>query len=123
MKSSLIIIKTKVYQALKVIVYLVYILVCLLFTFLLAELTTRAYFWFTKRDINAFRPSSYFSKQIISDKRRFKSHPFLPFAPKANEGRTIYLYKPDINQVISYDYQNNSLGFRTTERPYQKAAG
>lgn len=89
--------------------------------FLALELVVRSFFIVTDRDIKLFRPSFYYeTKTNTLAKLRFKSHPFLPYAPRPNDRRVLTAYKPDLDKVLTYDIQNNSLGFRTPERPFAK---
>lgn len=85
------------------------------------ELIARSIFTITKSDIKLFRPSFYYETKTSSlSKLRYKSHPFLPYAPRPYDRRVLSIFKPDINKVLTYDIQNNSLGFRTPERPFKK---
>jgi hypothetical protein len=92
----------------------------LVLLFVLAEAGVRIYLAVTKQNIDYFRPSFYFEGNFVVDRSRFKSHPFMPFAPIANDKRVIHLFKPKLGKMITQDYVNNSLGFRTPERPYAK---
>ncbi len=107
----------------KLIRFLLYILFCLFLSSFFGEILVRYYFQKNNLNINSFRPSFYFADKMISDKTRFKSHPFLPFLSRPFDKRVVHIYKPAINKVITYSYQNNSLGFRTPERPFSKPAG
>lgn len=92
--------------------------------FFTCEILVRSFFMITDRDIKLFRPSFYYEKKTNSlEKLRYKSHPFLPYAPRPNDSRVISIYKPDLNKVLTYNIQNNSLGFRTPERPFEKPLG
>ncbi len=94
---------------------------CVIFS--ICELLTRSLFAVTKKDIKLFRPSFYYETKTNSlAKLRYKSHPFLPYAPRPLDKRVLTVFKPDLNKVLSYDIQNNSLGFRTPERPFEKGA-
>ena len=88
--------------------------------FLAFELLARSFFIVTKRDIKLFRPSFYYETKTTLAKLRFKSHPFLPYAPRPDDSRTLTAYKPDIDKTLNYNIRNNSLGFRTPERPFEK---
>lgn len=93
-------------------------------TFLVCELATRLLFTLSERDIKLFRPSFYYeTKTNTLDKLRYKSHPFLPYAPRPYDKRTLTVFKPDLNKILSNDIQNNSLGFRTPDRPFEKPQG
>jgi hypothetical protein len=108
--------KTKTWKLRLVAFFLVVLL-----TFILLEISTRLYCFISNRDINNTRPSFYFTnKDALADKRRFKSHPFLPYSPIENDSRKIIYYRSAINQNIIYDYTQNSLGFRTPETSFEK---
>lgn len=97
------------------------ILASTVISFIALEAIFRLYFTATGKDIKTFRPSFFYKNEDIApDRRRFKSHPFMPFAPKESDERILYNYKADIGKILTYDYKNNSLGFRTPERPFQK---
>lgn len=96
------------------------ILLSFVLALILSETFFRTYFHFAKIDINIYRPTYYTSSRLQADRLRFKSHPFLPFLSKANDERVVTVYKPDIKDIVTYSYHNNSLGFRTLERPYRK---
>lgn len=92
-----------------------------LIIFLVLEMLVRGLFAVFDKDIKLFRPSFYYeTKTNTLAKLRFKSHPFLPYAPRPNDRRVLSVYKPDLDKVLNYNIQNNSLGFRTPERPFEK---
>jgi len=89
--------------------------------FIIAELGIRTYFKVAHKNIELYRPSFYTTTQPESNRKsRFKSHPFLPYIPLENDSRKLFIFKPETNQTILVDYTQNSLGFRTPERSYQK---
>lgn len=92
----------------------------LIVSLLLCEVALRIYFRAKGRQIARYQPSSVNSQ--TDDPRRFVSHPFLPYAPRPNDGRTMSVYRPETNQSYQVTYQLNSLGFRTPERPFEKGA-
>jgi hypothetical protein len=85
------------------------------------EIGLRVFFAIRGKDIKLYQPSSVYNP--VSDKRRFTEHPFLPYAPRPNDARTLYVYRPETAQTYSYTYALNSLGFRTPERPFHKEPG
>jgi hypothetical protein len=85
------------------------------------EIGLRTYFHFRGTDIRNYQPSFVYST-TGEDRARFSSHPFLPYAPRPNDSRKMYPFRPDTNQTVEIDYTNNSLGFRTPERPFEKPA-
>jgi lysophospholipase L1-like esterase len=88
----------------------------------LLEFIIWATFWATGRDITRYQPTSAYNV-TLADARRFVSHPFLPFAPRPGDARTIKVFSPDTGRAYTTIYTLNSLGFRTPERPFAKAPG
>ncbi len=82
----------------------------------------RAYFAFTNKEISEYRPSFYYSTVTKDDRNRFTSHPFLPYAPRPFDSRKLLPYREAVGRIVECDYTNNSLGFRTPERPFEKPA-
>ncbi len=108
---------------------LVVILVATLVGVALCEVGLRVYLRARHLDIRLFQPSylEYISEQRAQhynetyfDRRRFISHPFLPYIARPYDSRSLRYFRPGVNRIVTYDYHNNSLGFRTPERPYQK---
>ena len=93
-----------------------------LFALLAAEAGLRLFFKLGRRDINAFKPLSAYNESL-PEQGGFVSHPFLPFAQRPGDRRTLRIYRPETKRIYSYDYSLNSLGFRTPERPFEKPAG
>lgn len=89
-------------------------------TLLALEGGLRVYFPIVHRDISDYRPSFYYSTVTKDDRNRFMSHPFLPYAPRPFDARNLLFYRPDVGRIVPLDYRNNSLGFRTPERPFKK---
>lgn len=103
---------------------ILYVVILTVLFLIFYEIFLRFYFKRSGKDINIYRPAFFFSNiDIPADKKRFKSHPFLPYAPKENDSRKIHVYRQEIGKVLTYDYTNNSLGFRTKEFAFQKQAG
>jgi len=89
------------------------------------ELLTRLAFHSSGRQIENYRPRlsrTGRTGDLAFDLRRFISHPFLPYLSRPFDSRTLYVFRRDIKQVVSYEYLNNSLGFRSPERPFVKQA-
>ena len=80
----------------------------------------RIYLSAVHRDISEYRPSFFYSTASVEDRSRFTSHPFLPYAPRPFDSRKLLTYRSDVGRVVEMDYTNNSLGFRTPERPFKK---
>ena len=89
-------------------------------TLLILEGGLRIYFAAVHRDISDYRPSFFYSTVAFDGRGRFTAHPFLPYAPRPFDARKLLPYRPDVGRVVELDYTNNSLGFRTPERPFQK---
>jgi hypothetical protein len=93
---------------------------------LMAEVGLRVYFYVKGKDIDIYRPSfvksSLGARDNASDRRRYISVPFLPYAPRPNDSRTFNVWRDAIKQSISYTYANNSWGFRSPEIPVTKPA-
>lgn len=51
------------------------------------------------------------------------THPFQPYAPRPHDSRTLVMHRKEIGAEVAYRYRNNSLGFRTPERPLAKPPG
>ncbi|HXD33288.1 MAG TPA: SGNH/GDSL hydrolase family protein [Pyrinomonadaceae bacterium] len=96
-------------------------LTSILFTLGVLEVGLRVFFAVRGKDIKLHQPSSAYNR--LSDNRRFTEHPFLPYAPRPNDARTLYIYRGATNHAYSYTYALNSLGFRTPERPFHKEPG
>lgn len=93
------------------------VLASTLLTLVIAECALRVIFAIQGKDIKAyriFRPGSETS--------RFVSHPFLPYAQRPNDSRTLRTPAPD-GTLIPNDYHTNSLGFRAPETPFDKPEG
>jgi hypothetical protein len=93
-----------------------------LLTLLTLEGGLRLIFKIRGMDIRAYQPSGAYNL-TLSDNRRFISHPFLPYAPRPNDSRNLYVYRAETNRGYDYRYSLNSLGFRTPERPFKKPEG
>jgi hypothetical protein len=100
------------------------IAVCIsvLLTLAALEGALRVVFSLRGDDIRRYQPSSAYNA-TLADKRRFIPRPFLPYAARPLDARTLYVYRPDKNQTYSCAYALNSLGFRTPERPFHKGPG
>lgn len=94
-----------------------------LLALLLAEAALRVHYRRKGLDINALKPLSAFNPALAEERHSFVSHPFLPFAQRPGERRTVQYYRPETGRTYTYDYTINSLGFRTPERPFEKPAG
>jgi hypothetical protein len=94
----------------------------ILFTLCFLEIGLRVIFAIRKLDIHHYQPSFVYaqSDSTSSDRSRFTAHPFLPYAPRPFDARKLYVYRDGIQQIVEYDITNNSLGFRTPERPFDK---
>lgn len=98
------------------------VVVSIALTLLVLEAGARAIFALRGMDIRSYQPS-FISAQGGSsqfDRSRFTSHPFLPYAPRPYDSRKLYVYRDGIQRVLAFDITNNSLGFRTPERPFEK---
>lgn len=87
----------------------------------LLEVGLRVFFAQTHRRIQDYQPSFIFGPQG-QDRARFTSHPFLPYAPRPFDSRKMFPFRAQIQKTVECDYTNNSLGFRTPERPFEKPA-
>lgn len=92
------------------------------FALLLAEVGVRVLFRATGRDIEAYRPARVYA-ETLSTSARFTSHPFLPYAPRPHDWRTLTVFRPATGQSYSTAYKLNSLGFRGPDLPFEKPAG
>lgn len=93
-----------------------------LLALLACELGVRALFSLRGRDIAAYRPARVFA-ETLSTSARFTSHPFLPYAPRPNDRRTLTVYRPETKRHYSTAYRLNSMGFRGPDLPFEKPAG
>lgn len=93
-----------------------------LVTGLMLEIGTRAFFAARAMDIRDYQPSFVYAytNEREFDRRRFVSHPFLPYVPRPFDGRKLYIYKDKSGSAIPYDYTQNSLGLRSPDRPFAK---
>lgn len=94
----------------------------ILISFIISEIGLRIIFSLGWKDIHSYQPSFIYAhlNQTQFDRRRFISHPFLPYIPRPFDKRVLHIYRPDVNKWVTYDYEQNSLGFRTPERPFVK---
>ena len=97
------------------------VLVSILLTLGLLEVASRVVCRLTKRDITRYQPTSAYNV-ALADARRFISHPFLPFAPRPADARTIKVYRAETARTYAMTYKLNVLGFRTPDRPFTKPA-
>jgi hypothetical protein len=93
-----------------------------LFTLLACELGLRVVFRLQGKDIAAYREAHAYAAAETSSSR-FTSHPFLPYAPRPNDSRTITIYRPETSRAYSTTYRLNSMGFRGPDLPFEKPAG
>jgi hypothetical protein len=93
-----------------------------LLALLLGEAGLRLFYKLSGRDIMAIKPVSAYNR-VRPELGRFVSHPFLPYAQRPGDRRTLKVYRPETKRTYSYEYSLNSLGFRTPERPFEKPAG
>ena len=100
------------------------VLVSVTISLLICEGGVRAYFALRHRDIRNYQPSFVYAytDQRQFDRRRFISHPFLPYAPRPFDARTLFIDRAKDGNLQRYDYKQNSLGFRSPERPFAKPA-
>jgi hypothetical protein len=98
--------------------------VSVLLTLLVLEVGVRVTFALRGIDIRSYQPSFIYAQGDSTrfDRSRFISHPFLPYAPRPYDTRKLYVYREAIQRVLEFDITNNSLGFRTPERPFEKTA-
>ncbi len=102
---------------------LVFVLIYLpVLTFVIGEIASRIYVKVKQIDMNSYLPSFLTGERAMADRRRFTDHPFLPFMTVPFDSRILTVYKKAIGKTVTYTYTNNSLGFRTPERPYEKQA-
>ncbi len=92
------------------------------FALLLVEFGLRIFFKLSDHDITFFKPLSAYNS-TFPEQGIFVSHPFLPFAQRPGDRRTLQIYRPETKRTYAYDYSMNSLGFRTPERPFEKPTG
>ena len=104
----------------KLIFRLLLVVVSTSLTLFVLEGALRLYFAIAHRNIAEYRPSFFYSTAVIEDRSRFTSHPFLPYAPRPFDARTILTFRSEVGRTVEMDYRNNSLGFRTPERPFKK---
>lgn len=108
----------------RIVVKLALACVGLLGALALLETGLRVGFRLSETSIVPYRPSFYYTEHGPQfDRRRFVEHPFQPYAPRPYDARTLVLHRKEIKADLAYRYRNNSLGFRTPERPFAKAAG
>lgn len=100
------------------------VLVSVVVTLLMCEAGVRVYFAARHIDIRQYQPSFIYAytNERQFDRRRFISHPFLPYAPRPFDSRTLYIHQRKDGEAIPYEYSQNSLGFRSPERPFVKPA-
>jgi hypothetical protein len=98
------------------------VLTSFLFTLAALEVGFRIFFAARGTDIRRYQPSSAFNL-VLADKRRFTEHPFLPYAARPNDARTLYIYRQERGRAYTSTYALNSLGFRTPQRPFRKEPG
>jgi hypothetical protein len=93
-------------------------------TLLVLEVGVRVAFALRGIDIRSYQPSFIYAPGDSTrfDRSRFTSHPFLPYAPRPYDSRRLYVYREGVQGMLELDTTNNSLGFRTPERPFEKAA-
>jgi hypothetical protein len=89
------------------------------FTLLVFEGALRFLFYLRHIDIRTYQPSFIYGISL-ADRSRFSSHPFLPWAPRPFDSRKLFVFRPTVNRIVEYDINNNSLGFRTPDRPFTK---
>lgn len=89
---------------------------------LACEAGARLLFHLRGRDITAYRPAKVYA-DTQSTSARFTSHPFLPYAPRPNDRRTLTIYRPETDRSYSTAYRLNSLGFRGPDLPFGKPQG
>jgi len=92
-------------------------------TLLVLEVGTRVVFAMRGLDIRSYQPSFTYAPGASTrfDRSRFTSHPFLPYAPRPYDSRKLYVYRDGLQGLLEFDIKNDSLGFRTPERPFEKA--
>lgn len=92
-------------------------------TLLVLEVGTRVVFAMRGLDIRSYQPSFTYAPGASTrfDRSRFTSHPFLPFAPRPYDNRKLYVYREGLQGLLEFDVKNDSHGFRTPERPFEKA--
>ncbi len=88
-----------------------------IFSIVIVEFALRLYFLIAEFNIEIYQPSFIYAAQDQSqfDRRRFVSHPFLPYVARPFDSRILYIYRPDIGKQVTYDYSLNSLGLRSPE--------
>ena len=98
------------------------VVVSIVLTLLVLEAGARAIFALRGKDIRYYQPSFIHSQGSSTqlDRSRFTSHPFLPYAPRPFDSRKLYVYRDGSQRLLEFDITNNSLGFRTPERPFEK---
>ena len=100
------------------------VLVSTVLTLLVLEVGARVAFALRGMDIRSYQPSFVYVQggSTQFDRSRFTSHPFLPYTSRPYDSRKLYVYRDGIQRVLEFDVVNNSLGFRTPERSFEKAA-
>ncbi|HEY0004845.1 MAG TPA: hypothetical protein VGB17_08535 [Pyrinomonadaceae bacterium] len=93
----------------------------LLLTLVVVEVGLRLIFRSKGIDIRTYQPSFIYGVSE-TDRSRFMSHPFLPYATRPLDSRKQFINREEIHQVVVHDVQTNSLGFRTPDRPFEKPA-
>ena len=98
------------------------VLISIALTLLALEAGTRLVFALRGVDIRTYQPSFVNGEGAAaqSDGSRYTPHPFLPYSPKAYDSRKVYFYREGTHQLMEVEFTNNSLGFRTPERPFEK---
>jgi hypothetical protein len=96
------------------------VLISTALTLLLLEGFLRVLLMAKGRDIRHYQPDFAFNPKA-RDRSRFTSHPFLPYAQRPFDSRKLSTYREEIHRTIDLDYTLNSFGFRTPERPFEKA--
>lgn len=106
----------------RVFIKLSVILASVLITLATLETCVHLYFKLSGKDITVYQPSVAYNL-ALADQRRFVSHPFLPFAARPGDARTIRIWRAESKRMSSLDYSMNALGFRTPDLPFDKPEG
>jgi hypothetical protein len=93
-----------------------------LLSLLALELGARAVFYARGRDVTAYRPARAYA-DARADEGRFTSHPFLPYAPRPGDSRSITIYRPQTGRAYTTTYRLNAMGFRGPDLPFEKPPG
>jgi hypothetical protein len=99
------------------------VVVSVVLTLLVLEIGMRVVFALQGRDIRSYQPSFIYAAGDSTrfDHNRFISHPFLPFAPRPYDNRKLHVSREGLHELLEFDIKNDSHGFRTPERPFEKA--